>query len=102
MSMTLGFLFSSKRYSKTQLVCTSRFLQAPVLIIACIHQAAALMVSFGVLTTTTAKPAQSASSAPASVSDVREYTLGIICLALSLLTSGILGLFQERAFAKHG
>ncbi|KAG8706523.1 golgi uridine diphosphate-N- acetylglucosamine transporter [Ceratobasidium sp. 394] len=80
-SMTIGFLFSGKRYSKTQLL-------------------AALTVTIGVLTTTTAKPTASASSTPNH--DATEYTLGITCLALSLLMSGLLGLFQERAFAKYG
>ncbi|KAG9103645.1 golgi uridine diphosphate-N- acetylglucosamine transporter [Ceratobasidium sp. 370] len=80
-SMTIGFLFSGKRYSKTQLL-------------------AALIVTVGVLTTTTTKPTLSASSVPSH--DGTEYTLGITCLALSLLMSGLLGLFQERAFAKYG
>ncbi|QRV88654.1 UDP-N-acetylglucosamine transporter YEA4 [Ceratobasidium sp. AG-Ba] len=80
-SMTLGFVFSGKRYSKTQLL-------------------AALFVTVGVLTTTTAKPTSSSSST--STYDPREYMLGVACLALSLLLSGCLGLFQERAFAKYG
>ncbi|KAG9127227.1 golgi uridine diphosphate-N- acetylglucosamine transporter [Ceratobasidium sp. 392] len=80
-SMTIGFLFSGKRYSKTQLL-------------------AALIVTLGVLTTTTSKPTSASSTS--SNHDATEYMLGIICLALSLLMSGLLGLFQERAFAKYG
>lgn len=78
-SMLLGFVFSSKRYNGTQLL-------------------AAIMVTFGVIATTTSK----SSSSTTSQTDPKEYLLGIICLALSLLGSGLLGLLQERAFAKYG
>jgi UDP-xylose/UDP-N-acetylglucosamine transporter B4 len=55
------------------------------------------MVTLGVITTTTSK-----SPSTAAQTDTREYVLGIVCLALSLLGSGLLGLLQERAFAKYG
>ncbi|CAE6429005.1 unnamed protein product [Rhizoctonia solani] len=78
-SMALGYLFASKRYNKTQLL-------------------AALIVTLGVITTTTSK----APSAASYQADAKEYVLGITCLALSLLGSGILGLYQEQTFAKYG
>ncbi|CAE6454637.1 unnamed protein product [Rhizoctonia solani] len=78
-SMALGYLFASKRYNKTQLL-------------------AAAIVTSGVITTTTSK----APSAASNQADPREYVLGVGCLALSLLGSGVLGLYQERTFAKYG
>ncbi|KAJ1306579.1 hypothetical protein OPQ81_007579 [Rhizoctonia solani] len=78
-SMTLGYLFASKRYNKTQLL-------------------AALIVTTGVITTTTSK----APSVSSHQADAKEYVLGVSCLALSLLGSGVLGLYQERTFAKYG
>ncbi|CAE6462045.1 unnamed protein product [Rhizoctonia solani] len=78
-SMVLGYLFASKRYNKTQLL-------------------AALIVTAGVITTTTSKAPSSASYQ----ADAREYVLGVTCLAFSLLGSGVLGLYQEQTFAKYG
>ncbi|EUC55678.1 UDP-N-acetylglucosamine transporter, putative [Rhizoctonia solani AG-3 Rhs1AP] len=78
-SMTLGYLFAGKRYNQTQLL-------------------AAVLVTLGVITTTTSK----SPSAALHQADTKEYTLGIACLGLSLLGSGVLGLYQERTFAKYG
>ncbi|KAH7335515.1 UAA transporter [Rhizoctonia solani] len=78
-SMALGYLFASKRYNKTQLL-------------------AAVIVTLGVITTTTSK----APSAASYQADAKEYVWGITCLALSLLGSGVLGLYQERTFAQYG
>ncbi|CAE6511802.1 unnamed protein product [Rhizoctonia solani] len=78
-SMALGYFFASKRYNQTQLL-------------------AAVLVTLGVITTTTSK----SPSATSHQSDATEYILGITCLALSLIGSGILGLYQERTFAKYG
>ncbi|KAG8691756.1 golgi uridine diphosphate-N- acetylglucosamine transporter [Ceratobasidium sp. 423] len=78
-SMTLGYIFASRRYNTTQLL-------------------AAAIVTSGVITTTTSKAPSTALYQP----DPREYVLGVGCLALSLLGSGVLGLYQERTFAKYG
>ncbi|KAF8738934.1 UAA transporter family, partial [Rhizoctonia solani] len=78
-SMALGYLFGCKQYNKTQLL-------------------AALIVTAGVITTTTSKT----TSAASYQANTKEYALGVTCLALSLLGSGVLGLYQERTFAKYG
>ncbi|ELU44282.1 UAA domain-containing protein [Rhizoctonia solani AG-1 IA] len=78
-SMALGYLFGCKQYNKTQLV-------------------AALIVTAGVITTTTSKT----TSAASYQANTKEYALGVTCLALSLLGSGVLGLYQERTFTKYG
>ncbi|KAI0653434.1 UAA transporter family-domain-containing protein [Cubamyces menziesii] len=80
-SMLLGYAVLKKRYSIAQV-------------------AAVAFVSAGVVLATLSRPATpKASSSPP---DVGRYTIGVVMLAVSLLLTGILGVFQERTYTKYG
>ena len=59
------------------------------------------IVTLGVILATTSRPMPS-SSATADEDHFAEYTLGITMLTLSLFLTGMLGLLQERTYAKYG
>lgn len=65
-----------------------------------VNQAAVAFVSAGVVLATLSRPA--APKASSSPPDVGRYTIGVVMLTVSLLLTGILGVFQERTYTKYG
>lgn len=79
-NMVLGYSVDGKRYNALQL-------------------ASVLLVTVGVVmaTLSAAAPEKSHTSAPAG-----DYLFGVLLLSLALLSSGIMGIFQERTYNKYG
>ena len=61
-------------------------------------QLAVALVTAGVLTATLSRPTPTTATPP----DPARYALGVCLLLLSLVLTGVLGLLQERAYAKYG
>ncbi|KAJ3512919.1 hypothetical protein NLJ89_g3243 [Agrocybe chaxingu] len=80
-TMLLGWLISNKRYNFTQIFSV-------------------LLVTVGVIITTLS--AQSSAVKSTSPTDPYVYAQGIGILTLALIFAGLLGLTQDRAYAKHG
>ncbi|KAF9260389.1 UAA transporter [Marasmius fiardii PR-910] len=80
-SMLLGFVVLKRRYTVVQI--------------------SVLLVSVGVVLATLSKSSGSRSKAEVS-SDMKRYSIGIGMLVLSLLLTGILGIFQEKTYKKYG
>ncbi|KAK0201612.1 UAA transporter [Desarmillaria ectypa] len=80
-SMLFGFFFLKRRYSLVQVFSV-------------------IIVSVGV---TIATFARLPSSAPSQLnSDIRQYTIGVLMLILSLLCTGFLGMLQEKTYQRYG
>ncbi|KAF8164834.1 UAA transporter family-domain-containing protein [Crassisporium funariophilum] len=80
-SMLLGWLVSSKRYSRTQILSV-------------------LLVTAGVIITTLS--ASQSSSSSSNPINPYTYATGIGILTLALVFSGLLGLTQDWVYSKHG
>ncbi|KAI5120367.1 hypothetical protein M0805_006889 [Coniferiporia weirii] len=79
-SMLLGSVFLRRRYSGAQIISV-------------------LIVTLGVVLATMSKPSSTVSD---GLDDYQKYMTGVSMLCLSLLLTGILGVLQERTYARYG
>ncbi|KAL4400676.1 Golgi uridine diphosphate-N-acetylglucosamine transporter [Malassezia pachydermatis] len=80
-NMVLGYTVDGKRYNALQL-------------------ASVLLVTIGVIgATLSAALPDAASDGPSSMHD---YLFGVMLLSFALITSGVMGIFQEHTYAKYG
>ncbi|KAH7096948.1 UAA transporter [Auriculariales sp. MPI-PUGE-AT-0066] len=85
-SMVFNFIFNDRRYTLLQMVAVS-------------------IVSTGIVVSTLAKPGGTGTGskdASAEEVDTTSYLTGIGLLSLALIMAGVLGILQERTFAKYG
>ncbi|KIL67919.1 hypothetical protein M378DRAFT_159142 [Amanita muscaria Koide BX008] len=87
-SMLFGFIFLKKRYTLMQTLSV-------------------VVVSTGVVLATKSRPSPASSaSSPSSTfaieEDSRQYLIGILMMILSSISTGILGLVQERTYKTYG
>jgi len=62
---------------------------------------AVLLVTLGVILATLSGPSSSSSSALA-VDEIRQYSIGILMLALASLLTGYYGMLQELTYKRYG
>ncbi|EKM79336.1 hypothetical protein AGABI1DRAFT_58864 [Agaricus bisporus var. burnettii JB137-S8] len=86
-SMLFGYLFSKKKYNGMQILSI-------------------VIVTVGVVLATLSRPSSTSKNAvaspPRSPEQLRAYTIGIIMLVVSLFSTGLLGLLQEKTYQKYG
>ncbi|KAH9935882.1 UAA-domain-containing protein [Epithele typhae] len=80
-SMLFGYVIMNKRYSLAQMLAVA-------------------VVSAGVVLATLFRPSTPKTSDVSA--DVSKYTTGVVMLVLSLFTTAILGILQERTYTKYG
>lgn len=96
-SMLLGHLVLKKNYSPVQVV---RVLLLHTVIILSPEKLSITIVSFGALLATLSTSPSSTVSEKRI--DNQRYPIGILMLVCSLLLTGILGVLQEKTYARYG
>ncbi|KDN45475.1 UAA transporter [Tilletiaria anomala UBC 951] len=82
-NMLLGWMFANKKYNVLQVISV-------------------LLVTGGVIVSTLAASGKQTSSVSELKTSSSDYTIGITMLLVSLIVSGIMGLWQEETFKRYG
>lgn len=102
--MLFGYLFSKKKYNGMQIV--SPTIARVWFTLNWDSKLSIVIVTVGVVLATLSKPSSTSKNAvaspPRSPEQLRAYTIGIIMLVVSLFSTGLLGLLQEKTYQKYG
>lgn len=101
-SVLFGYFVLKKRYTLMQLVNFFLHISMKTFTNLFIYQISIATVTAGVVVVTLSKTSPGAKIQTPSHNDLGAYAIGITMLTISLFCSGLLGILQERTYAKYG